>query len=353
MAKEAAKETLVEVEDDDSIKEPLDTSQTVKTYEQMDEEAEKESKAGKKEATKASEEFDKKVDTKSEDEEIPSDEDKKGDEEDAAKKAGEEDDTTGEKTDDDDYVLSDDVITRAIRLGMEFPEVQKFPSNELLTKVCDDLESARASVRAAESKLAEKTGEKKETPEEEEFKPFELKFENEDEIDESITKAVKSMNEHYAGQVKKLQDKIKTMGDAQKMADVETYESTLDTLFTSVGKEFKEFVGEGPIRNLGRGSQQVRYRNQVVAAMNTIDESYYSSHGERLPMDELFNRGVETVFGDKSKEITKKNVAKTLKERGGQTLHKPAGKGNKPLTGVEAAVQTSKEFDKKIDELES
>ncbi len=382
MAKDQS-QTDTEVIDDDSEDALADKSQTVEQDAKVDDENE--------EAVAASDEFDKLMDETDKEEQQEEEEKKEqtGEEKkDTADKSSEEkkdtaegkgedkgDDKEGDKTADgkksdeetDDSVLSDELLTKAVKFGFSLQEARAFKSAKALSSSLGLVE--RALTVASESKSGDDkkdTGDKKteDAPGFKPFeaKPFELKFENEDEIDPELLTAIRGMNEHHKSQIdamnahnaeqfKSITDSVKSVTANMASQSNQNFEKTFDSMVSGLGKNFETELGKGGFTSLAKDSTQLVNRQKVVNAMDAIDAVRVQSKQSQLAEQEVFNQAVAIVFADKANKIKTEKIATKLTARSKQAISRPGGQKGKESSD-DKALQTSKEFDDLIDEEE-
>ena len=330
---------------------PIDTSQTDKVVEEEINE----------EAIKIADDFDKRIDEEGvDDEDTPSEEkkeDKKGEEKDTAEKVSEEDTTEEDEADED--ILSDDLLTRAVQSGLNLEEAKSFGSSKAL-------ETALSHIERVASKN-DNTTEKVETKEEGykpfELKQFELKFENEEDIDPEILESVKGINDHYktqmeamnthiAEQLKAVTTQVQSVEGNISNQESLTFEKNFDSMVNEVESDYKTELGKGTGREIAKDSVQMTNRMNVINAMAAINKVRTDGGNKALPEKEAFNQALTMVFADKAKEITTKKTVSKLTKRSKQAIGTPSGQKGK-LDPYDKAVEASVKFDAKIDSEES
>ncbi len=343
-------------------------SEEVKDDKTEDKPDEQEEKATEK-AIEASKKLDEQIDADEDDEIVKPEETKKDTDEtsdgkDSAEKSGkkgEEDDTTSKTGDDktaekkvDDVVIDDDLIERAVRNGLTMKQAKAFGDASVLESTLTLMESKSAASEQTEKKDTGKDTEK--TVEELKFEALELVFENVDDLDPELVAKVKAINEHNSKNMEaitKVVNELRVQLSEKTQSDndtaVDKILNEIENLYSDLGDDYKDLIGKGSTTGLAKGSTQAGNRQKVIEAMRAID-IVDSGNKVSKTTKELFNGAIKQVFSDKQVELTNKKVAKTVTERNEQAINNPSGKTKAAPTGDEAAIQTSKEFDKKVDE---
>lgn len=344
----------VKGENDDDIKEDgTDTKahdsavDTSKEFDKLgDDEDEDEAEAETKEEEEKEKETKEKTDEASEEKDSTEEEsDKKGEEENAATEKKDE----KEEQEADDKVIGDDLIERAVRQGYSISAAKSFGSVEALKTTLELLESKSAASTQTKAKDDEKDTEK--AVEELKFEPVKIEFENEADLDPELVAKIKAINE---GNTKNFEQVTKTLNELRaQLAEKTTSDDTasvnaimaeVEAGYAGLGKDYETLVGTGLTDNI-TDTTQIANRKQVVSAMRAID-IVDNDNGIAKSTPDLFKAAVKQVFSDKQAELTNKKVAKTLTERNKQVVNNPSGKVKAAITGGQAAVDTSKAFDK-------
>jgi len=281
----------------------------------------------------------------------------------ASKEASEEENAAEEKdeTDVDDTVLTDELLTLAVKTGLDLAEAKSFGSAKALRSTLGHIIKAQSKDSGNQEAGNEIGEEKSEEGELKpfEFKPFEMKFEDEDAIDPELLAGMKGVNEHYKGQMEAMNASVaKQFATMKEQLGVVTskmtnqaaigFEQKFDSYVDKFAENFESEIGKGECRNLSKDGNEMANRMKVAHAMKAIDKTYSDAKQNLLPEDEVFKQALAMVFPEKGKEISTKKTVTKLEKRAGQAIPKPSGKKSS-LTSYDKAVAASKEFDAKLD----
>lgn len=278
------------------------------------------------------------------------------------KEAGEEKDAAGktetktkeeQKTDEGKSTIGDGLLERAVRNGLSLDDAKSFGNPEALARTLTILEESRSA--AGEQTEGRKTGKDTETTQEIKFEPLEIKFDNEADLDPEVVKQIKAINEHNS---KAFESMSKFTNDLGKQLTItqqaianqadQKVSDRIESMFGELGDDYKDLVGTGRGETLDENSNQFTNRVSIINAMKAIDQVAFDSKQRMKPLDKVFKQAVKQVFSDKQAEITNKKVAKSVTDRNKQAINNPTGSRKATVTGDEAAIQTSKEFDEKV-----
>ncbi len=100
-------------------------------------------------------------------------------------------------------------------------------------------------------------------------------------------------------------------------------------MIATLGDEFADTLGKGDLEAIGSDSEHFKNRCKVIDEMNAIATGYTQT-GKKVPSQKkLFERAVNSVFGDKVKSNVRKEVAAQLEKRSSQIISRPTSKKGK------------------------
>jgi hypothetical protein len=320
-------------------------------------------------AVKTSEDFDKLLDEDEADvEETPSDQDDDSKSETEDKDDSEaEEETTGEEkaeekeedkdaTDTGESPISKELAQKALDLGLSDEEVATFGSDEELEKTLGVIENVIADdEEAAGAQAATKSAEDKTEAED----TFEIKFENEDDIDPELLKNIKGMQAHYEGKIKELSEVGRLLtakvdglvGNIEQEAQ-QQFVKRFDNMIDEQGIEFADTFGKGSTNDLGRRSKAFKNRDAVRGRMHAIAKGMADT-GQDIPDEKtLFDLSMRSLFKIKMDTVASARLHKKTSARGKQRIGRTATKKTGSLTGHQRAIETSRKFDELIDTTE-
>jgi hypothetical protein len=304
-------------------------------------------------AVKTSEDFDSKLDAEGIDENLPEDDKAKEDESedkdtdsdaDDTGKAEDKDtgdaetDTEDEETGDDD-ALSQNLVDQAIDLGLKTEEIALHKDDAELERTVEIL----SNIKIAQPKPDDKT---QKPAKDDDAKDEGIKFENEEDIDPSILKAVRSLE----GSNKELRQMVERLTGTIQQRNQDEFEDRFDGMIKDLGTDYEDVFGAGKGTDLNTRSAAHRNRKTMIKRMYAIASGYETAK-ERIPTEkELFDQALFALHRKKMNTVRSKVISEKGKKQKGRKAGVPASsKTEKPPTGVQKAIATSREFDKLID----
>jgi len=227
--------------------------------------------------------------------------------------------------------IPDELTQRAKDAGLSDDDIKDFSQSQL-EKVVSLLPKKEEA--ADQKQDGEKSDRQSESATDDEFK-IEL---DEQLYDPDICKAMKSAAE----QINAIKAELKEVSAGYKQAETANAERQFESMINSLGDEFNETLGKGSIDDIGPDSSQFANRCKVMEEMNAIASGYQAT-GKKLPSPQkLFERAVNSVFGDSIKSNIRKSIASQLDRRSSQMLHRGTAKSKpnmSPTQRAEAAVK--------------
>jgi hypothetical protein len=184
---------------------------------------------------------------------------------------------------------------------------------------------------------------------------------NPDEWDADVAKALNGVNDHYYSLVNKQQSELKELRDAlvnthdyvqfitsqSQQAEAAQVEQELDTFFDSLGDEFGEVYGKGPIRQLSESAPQRAKRIEFVQKMRALEYADANTPNRRpMARKEMLGRVQAFLHPDILKQTARKEIESKVKARSQQSLERPSGKNGKAATRRERAIAYAEEHSK-------
>lgn len=294
------------------------------------------------EAVQESEDFDKKLEENEtayeEDVEVDDDDEKEDDGDDDSADTDTEDekadDDSGEKSEDDSEkksAISDELLRRAERLGLDADEAKAFKSQETLTRILDTLEGTKRQPDA-----------KTDTAQQD--NPFKFKVNlDKDVYDEGLIGQLESINDHYASMFGALFNKVGSLMNQR-------YTEQFDGMISGLGEDWHGVFGKGSHGELDPTSSAFRSRAKLDAAVTMIQRGRESLGKPPLSPKEAFEKALHAEFHDVFQRIKDGKISKQMKQNKRQIVGRGSRVKGKPLTGHEQAVQISRDFDSKLEQ---
>ena len=277
------------------------------------------------------------------------------DEEKEAKVKAEEKAKADEKASEEDPgEVDESLLVRAEQAGLDREEAGKFSSKEDLERTVVLLEESQSKkTQTPEEKEAE---DKAKTDAEAKVKddeaPYECKLDPKD-YDEGLIKAVNELGTTFKKRVVALEAELKAShsknADAIHSDRVTKHTDWLDSRINRLSDEgLKKVYGEGDIDDFESESEQFKARAALDTKITKIAANLRGAKKTVPSRNKLFSMAIESLHKGKSTKVDAKTKAKaearTKEALGGGSSRVSAE------TAEAQALQTNKDFDKKIDE---
>jgi hypothetical protein len=316
-------------------------------------------------AIESSQAFDKKLsNTYDGDDDDPGADDNKpeGDDKNAAPDKVADDDSGDKKEQSEEQQIPDELLTRAVRAGLDLSHARSFTDAGALERTVELLENNASASDEDDRQKEDKTQQQvQEGPLKPfEFEALEIKFENEAEVDPEIVKTVKGVNEHYAkqfqamnsyysGAVRTLVNEVVALRTELTETSTVSRTEKFDGQIASLGTEFESVFGKGGIDEIDRNSPSFANRSKLWDEIKVLEKGY-KAQGKPVPnYKTLFNKALQSAFGGHVKDAEGKKVALQITRRDKLRINPPSGSDGKQLTKDEKLVKASEDFDKKLE----
>jgi len=217
---------------------------------------------------------------KAEDKKIPSEKDLPDDEtpeDDISGEKGEDEsddaDEPDEGDDDDDKdAVTDDLLERAVRLGVKMSEARSYPNAALLESMCDRLEAAQGAKDDA--------GDDKDKPDKKDDDLLaKIPDLDPEDYDENVINGFKALKEIVRQQSEQIKE-LRTVGEKSEQ------KTFFESKVSGLDKEYAEALKDDSKRH-----EALRKQYEVLAAG-------YKATGEDVSQDDIFDQAVAVVLGD-------------------------------------------------------
>ena len=304
-------------------------------------------------AVKTSEEFDKKLDDEgideslSEDDEQAKDSGDKKDDSESDDTGGDDEDSGKTETEDeeaqtgDEDVLDQDLVDQAIELGFKTEEIALHKNNDELERTIQIFANIRPSKIRQEQ--TQTPAEKADTEKKDEGT---IEFEDEEDIDPGILKAVRELEK----QNKDLRQIVERVTGDIQLRQQQEFENGFDKMIEELGTDYEDVFGSGKGSEINQVSSAFRNRKAMIKRMHSIAAGYNAAK-ERIPSDqELFDQALYSLHKNKMSKVRSKKLSEKGQLQKGKKAGIPASsRTQKPATGLEKAIATSRKFDELID----
>lgn len=169
--------------------------------------------------------------------------------------------------------------------------------------------------------------------------------------DDDVAEVLNGINDHYHSQIEKMSQSINSIqnnlvqvtgSDEQRAA--EEFERSMDTYFDSLGDEWSEVFGKGPVRGLPDGSPELLNRQMHSQEFGSLMGGDWHVGREPKSFEDYCQRATRSAFGDKAIEIEKSKIGQQVTRRRRQGISRPGGRDTSPPNGRERAAQVANDF---------
>jgi len=206
--------------------------------------------------------------------------------------------------------VSDELLERAVKVGLSLQEAKKYTDASMLGHVCDRLEEL--------SDAEDSDGDESSGGGEAEENPLDLIPDlDPEEVNESIVEAFNGLKE-FAGRLFTENKELKAL--SQK--EVSPQGTWADAKFSELGGAFEDIFGKGDFSDLPKDSSEARSRQRLERHMNFILEDAKEA-GEHMTRAEAFQKALEAQYGDIIEKEKGKVAAAAAKKRSKLVLNQP------------------------------
>lgn len=210
--------------------------------------------------------------------------------------------------------VSDDLIEQAKQAGLQDSDIQGFNASQL--------EKVISLVKPEKTEKSEE----KQTQETEQDDSEDFSVELDPDIyDPDICKAISGT----AKQIKSLKTQLDSVMNALSAQNQQNFEREFDGMVAGLGDEFEDTLGKGGIDAIGTDSDHFKNRCKVIEEMTALAVGF-SETGKAVPSTKkLFERAVNSIFGDTVKTNARKEIASQLQKRSRQIISRPTSRNGK------------------------
>ncbi len=213
--------------------------------------------------------------------------------------------------------LSEELVAKAKKLGISDADLALYKTPQQLERLCSLLEPKAAKEPAKEDKQEPRTS----ADPAGEFK-VEL---DPDLYDPDLCKAIQST----ADQINSLKNALGSVMQMVHRQSEHSFERTFEGLVSELGDGFSQTLGKGGLEEIGTDSEFFKNRCKVIEEMNAIATGYDHTGKPVPPVKQLFQRAVNSIFGDTIKKNTRKEIAGQLQKRAEQIISRPSNRTGK------------------------
>jgi hypothetical protein len=229
-------------------------------------------------------------------------------------------------------VISDEVLTRAVQIGIPLADARQFGNEAQLRTVVDAMErQIDATIATRSMDDVGKTDE------------VEDPFTNLPKLDPDVhDPEVVEMYDKLVGIVKGQREELQAFRDyqdrlaeTQQGVQVRELEQWFDKQVSELGDDFSESLGVGGYSSLPQGSPQLVRRNAIAERMTTLLAGYNATGQQAPPDTEVFDMAARLVLRDEYQKIHEKKLSGKLSSRASQHIQRASGSKAKGIRSVE------------------
>jgi len=229
-----------------------------------------------------------------------------------------------------DKSVSDELAAKAKKLGISDEDIALFDKPEQLEKLCKAYENSKDAEQEQKEEKQEQSGQDNSDSFDEEFK-LDL---DPDLYDPDICKAMQST----AKQINGIKGALSSVVSAVRSQSNQSFEREFESMISGLGDSFADTLGKGSINEIGTDSQFYTNRCKLIEEMTTLAAGYAQTNKPLPESKVLFNKAINSVFGDKVKANVTKDIASQLDKRASQFINRPVGsKGKSTMTPTKRA----------------
>ena len=243
----------------------------------------------------------------------------------------------------------DDLLDRALDLGLTSADILHFRSNKTLEAELTRLEKDAARIERLEARRREKQAETKAAETQEELDEIETEIAAllASGYDERNLGLFKKLNAKLNAKLKSVEAENTKLRDAyeydQERKATEARERAFDRV---VIKLDTELFGEGDPDEITE--TQLKNRSEVWERANALEQRFHQRKQKPPALEKLIREAHAAAFAGRTQEMARKKLKDDLRTSGGQTLSRSRSQ-HKPATGIAAALQKTSAFLSKYD----
>lgn len=165
-----------------------------------------------------------------------------------------------------------------------------------------------------------------------------------DNYDPGVVEALSQIDQHYAGQLGRLEAQFAGWQQAHQQREQQAYLDDFDGWIGSLEPTYHETLGTEPVRRLPAASPKLEARRQLLEQVAALEIGYRQA-GLQLPeRREVFARALRMVHGAKAQAAARDEVRAAVEKRQKQATTPPTHRQGQPGTPEEGAQQFVRRF---------
>lgn len=231
--------------------------------------------------------------------------------------------TEGGETEADLPQFSDEVLERALTVGLHVSDALSFPSEDRLSQFVSKMEQRDAVIDDAElkGKAEETPGEKKDL------------FADLPKLDPEVSDPeVIRMFDQLTNAAKQQAETIEELRGQQGATSLVAQEAAgrevtrwFDSEVKNLGEDFTEALGNGDYDSLDRGSSQFANCEKIANQMSIMFAGYEAQGLESPPREQVFDAAARFVLQDEYQKVHEKKLAGDLETQASQHIQRTGG----------------------------
>lgn len=219
--------------------------------------------------------------------------------------------------------IGEGLLARAVELGFTQDEARMFQTPAALTVALKRVES-----------LMEKAPAKEPAKDSQPAPEAEGKLEplSAEEYDEGVAKWSKTATDT----IHRLEAEMASMRQERSAEQLQTTVAAFDRGVADLGEEYHDVLGKGNVNEIDRNSEAYGNRGRLIKRMNSLEQEYAQS-GTKKDLNEILREAATSLFPDKIRTQTKREIKSGLDRMKGASLAKPGNRTTQAKPGREKA----------------
>jgi len=234
---------------------------------------------------------------------------------------------------------SENALRRAMML-LDKRDLEQFRAGNTTTTTDEKKPAEKVEAKAGDAKKPEAAAEQQQQSTESLLQKLDIGLS--EDFDDDVVAAFNKINDHYHGQVEglikqntALHKQVESLVQFANEYQNDRLNQFADRFFGSLGDEYADELGKGTLAEVSPEAQQLR-REIVADALDYVRLGQSSGRGPK-DLDPALRQALSIRFFDKHQQLARKEVAKKVEQRKGQSIARPTQRRSASGTPDQAA----------------